>query len=264
MKIKKSLGQNFLNDNKILSKIVECGEINNLDTILEIGPGTGYLTQKILQKNPKRIIVVEKDKNLSDLLNKKFGKRIEILNEDILNCYDKFDFDKPIKVFGNLPYNISTKILISFVKIDNLSDKIKKFIFIFQKEVADRILAKENTKNYGRLSILSSWKLESHKIIDIDPIFFHPKPKVWSTLITLTPKLNFNNLIKSKHLEYITNVFFNQRRKMIKKPMRQIFDNFEEIATKLDIDLKSRPQNITINKFLEICKVYERTNLTKF
>ena len=130
MKIKKSLGQNFLNDNKILSKIVECGEINNLDTILEIGPGTGYLTQKILQKNPKRIIVVEKDKNLSDLLNKKFGKRIEILNEDILNCYDKFDFDKPIKVFGNLPYNISTKILISFVKIDNLSDKIKKFIFI--------------------------------------------------------------------------------------------------------------------------------------
>ena len=160
---KKSLGQNFLNDNQTLNTIIESGEISKNDVVLEIGPGTGKLTQKILEKNPKHLVVVEKDRNLVQLLKKQYGRKIEIINDDILNCYNKIDFNIPIKVFGNLPYNISSKILTSYIKIDNLKNKFKKFIFVFQKEVADRILASENTKNYGRLSILTSWKMNKKK-----------------------------------------------------------------------------------------------------
>ena len=254
---KKSLGQNFLKDKNILSKIIDCGEISDSDIVLEIGPGTGNLTEKILEKKPKYLIVVEKDKDLSILLKKKFTNKVEVVNEDILKYFDKINFDLPIKVFGNLPYNISTKILVSFIRTKNLNNRFKKFIFIFQKEVADRILAKENTRNYGRLSILTSWKMNKYKIMDINAKFFYPKPKVWSSLMTLEPKLRFESLNNPKNLEHITNIFFNQRRKMIRKPMKQLFANFEMIAKQLDINLDLRPQNLSKEKYLEICKMYE-------
>ena len=167
MKAKKSLGQNFLKDLNILSKIVEQGKISEKDIVLEIGPGTGYLTEFILKKNPNKLIVVEKDEKLSNLLSEKYKNKLEIINKDILDCYKEFRFNYPIKVFGNLPYYISTKILLSFIKINDLNKYFSKFIFIFQKEVADRIIADENTNNYGRLSIITDWKMNMSKIIDI-------------------------------------------------------------------------------------------------
>jgi len=261
IKPKKSLGQNFLKDKNILSKIVDVAELSAEDIVLEIGPGTGNLTEIILEKNPKSIYVVEKDKKLTVLLEKKFGKKINIINKDILNCYNDFNFDLPIKVFGNLPYNISTKILTSFIKVKNLNKIFKKFIFVFQKEVADRIMADENTKNYGRLSIISSWKMNKSKIFNISPECFHPVPKVWSSLITLSPKANYEKLDKFKNLEHITNIFFNQRRKMIKKPMKLLFKNFEDVAINLKLDLNLRPQNLSLRKYIEICKYYENSNI---
>ena len=257
MRPKKSLGQNFLNDPNLLKKIVDVGKISKEDTILEIGPGTGNLTNELIKKKPKNLFVVEKDNNLSKFLHKRFGNQIKIVNKDILTCYKDFNYEKPIKVFGNLPYNISTKILTSFIKIENLNKKFKKFIFIFQKEVADRIIAEENSKNYGRLSILTSWKLSGQKILDIDPKYFSPKPKVWSSIILLEPKILIENLKKIENLEHITNIFFNQRRKMIRKPMKQLFSNYESVAKNLSLDLDLRPQNLSIEKYLEICKIYE-------
>ena len=260
MKPKKSLGQNFLNDRKILNQITEAGKIKKKDIILEIGPGTGNLTNEILKNSPKKLLVVEKDNDLSIFLKNKYDFKIDVINKDILNCYDIFKYDQPIKVFGNLPYNISTKLLTSFIKLDNLNKKFEKFIFIFQKEVADRIIAEVNTKNYGRLSILTSWKMSCEKIIDIDPKYFYPKPKVWSSLITLTPKSKIERVINPKNLEHITNIFFNQRRKMIKKPMKQLFTDYQIIAKKLNLDLNLRPQNISKEQYLEICKCYEDLN----
>ena len=162
-----------------------------------------------------------------------------------------------MKVFGNLPYNISTRILVSFIRIKNLNNFFSKFIFIFQKEVADRIVANNNSKDYGRLSILSTWKFEKKKNLDISPNSFYPKPKVWSSLISLTPKSEIENLQQAKNLEHITNIFFNQKRKMIKKPMQQLFDDFELIGKKLNLNLNLRPQNLSENKYFEICKLYE-------
>ena len=257
MRPKKSLSQNFLNDEEILNSIVNNGNIKKDDIVLEIGPGTGNLTKRIIEKKPSKLIVVEKDKELSKKLKDKFNKSLIIVNDDILNCFNKFKFDKPIKVFGNLPYNISTKILASFIKIDNLDKFFLKFLFVFQKEVADRIIANYNTKQYGRLSILSSWKLNSHKLFDISPKCFFPKPKVWSSLVLLDPKKKIETINKSKNLEHITNIFFNQKRKMIKKPMKQLFDDYIEVSNRLGVDLKLRPQNLTVKKYIEICKYYE-------
>ena len=260
MNPKKSLGQNFLEDKTLLRKIVDLGDISNKDTVIEIGPGTGNLTGELMKRNPKKLIVVEKDNILSDLLHRKYNSDITVINKDILKCYNDLIGSVPLKVFGNLPYNISTKILVSFIKMDNLHKKFNKFIFIFQKEVADRIVAKEDSKNYGRLSILTSWKMNCEKILDIDPIYFKPKPKVWSSLIILTPKIEFEKIKKPENLEHITNIFFNQRRKMISKPMKQLFLNYKNVARDLKIDLNLRPQNLSVKKYLEICEIYENLN----
>ncbi len=255
---KKSLGQNFLVDEKILNFIVNLGKISTKDIVLEVGPGTGNLTEKILKKKPKKIIVVEKDKNLTINLEKKFNKNIEIINEDIL-CFDQsFLYKKKIIIFGNLPYNISTQILASWIKINNLNNFCKKFILMFQKEVADRILAEFNTRNYGRISILSSWKMEIEKIIDIDPSSFFPRPKIKSTLLVFKPKDKYFELKNPKHLEHITNIFFNQRRKMIKKPMKFLFKNYKKVAEELSLDLNLRPQNLSNITYYKICSYYEK------
>ena len=255
---KKSLGQNFLIDNNILDMIVELGEIKSNDVVLEVGPGTGNLTEKILKKEPKKLIAVEKDKQLSAILKKKFTNNVEVINDDILNYNQDVYYNKKIIIFGNLPYNISTQILTSWIKINNLNNFCKKFILMFQKEVADRILAKFNSKNYGRLSIISSWKMDIEKIIDISPNSFFPRPKIKSTLLVFKPKNKYYKLKNPKNLEHITNIFFNQRRKMIKKPLKFLFKNYEKVALELALDLNLRPQNLTNNTYYKICSFYEK------
>jgi len=256
---KRSLGQNFLIDENILNIITELGNINNEDLVLEVGPGTGNLTQKILEKKPKNFTVIEKDKKLVDFLKKKFNKKIDIINEDMLKFSYEKNLNKRIIVFGNLPYNISTQILSKWIKIKKLEYFYKKFILMFQKEVADRIIAKDNSKNYGRLSIISNWKMNVKKIMDIDPKSFKPIPKVKSSILTFEPKKNYYKIQDGKNLEHITNVFFNQRRKMIKKPMKVLFKDFEEISKKLSLDLNLRPQNLSNLTYYKICSMYEKS-----
>ena len=187
IKGKKSLGQNFLIDQNIINKIINSGSIKNKN-ILEIGPGTGNLTKAILSKNPKSLLVVEKDEALSILLNQNFEKQIIIINEDILKLNEKNIINDKLIVFGNLPYNISTEILCKWiVNLDSDEFWFEELILMFQKEVADRIIAKLNTSNYGRLTILTNWKLNIKKICDISPNSFSPKPKIESTLLHFEP-----------------------------------------------------------------------------
>jgi len=256
---KKSLGQNFLIDNNILDQIADLGEIRSNDIVLEVGPGTGNLTEKILKKKPKKLTVVEKDKNLSTLLKKKFHNDIEIVNDDILNYNQEIYNNKKIIIFGNLPFNISTQILTSWIKIYNINDFCKKFILMFQKEVADRILADCNSKNYGRLSIISSWKMDIKKIFDINPNSFLPAPKIKSSLLIFKPKKNYYKITNPKNLEHITNIFFSQRRKKIKKPLKILFKNHEKVAKELSLDLNLRPQNLNNITYYKICSYYEKS-----
>ena len=254
VKAKKSLGQNFLIDKNILKKIVDVGNINSNDKVLEIGPGTGNLTEYIVKANPKTIIVVEKDFNLTKLLKNKFKKKVKIINADILKISEDFYNEKFI-IYGNLPYNISTQILAFWCLSKKI--KVKKLILMFQKEVADRIVAKVNTKNYSRITILSNWKFYIKKLFDINPECFSPRPKIKSSLLEFTPKKNIVDIKYPKNIEKITNIFFSQRRKMVKKNFMKLFKNFDEVSKLVNIRLTDRPQNIPIEKFLEIIKIFE-------
>ena len=257
VKAKKSLGQNFLIDQNIIRKICELKEIKEC-VILEVGPGTGNLTSSILEKKPKKVYVVEKDEDLSLELQKKFKEKINIINDDILNVEEKIIDNEKLIVFGNLPYNISTEILSKWIlNLDENSFWFDCLILMFQKEVADRIIAKYNTKNYGRLSILTNWKLDIKKICDVKPGSFSPKPKVDSSLLFFQPKKNFFSFKDPKNLEKITRIFFNHRRKMLKKPYNQIFNGNLEISQKLDFNLNMRPQNLDLDTYYKLVIEYE-------
>ena len=256
IRFKKSLGQNFLIDRNVLDQIVDAVEISNKE-ILEIGPGSGNLTAHILKKNPKKLYVIEKDNDLSLLLNEKFNNEICVINDDVLNVSEGKISNEILTVFGNLPYNISTEILSKWIININKEFWFDKLVLMFQKEVADRIIANYNTSNYGRLSILSSWKLSIKKIIDIKPESFSPRPKIDSSLLVFTPKKDFFKLDDAKNLEKVTRIFFSQRRKMLKKPFNRIFTNAKEISKKFDIDLNLRPQNLKPETYYKLTKEYE-------
>ena len=259
IKPKKSLGQNFLIDNSVINKITELAKIENKE-ILEIGPGTGNLTAAILKKNPKKLIVIEKDIKLVNLLENNFGKKIEIINSDVLKINENSLNKEVLTVFGNLPYNISTEILSKWIL--NLSDKtwFDCLILMFQKEVADRIISNYDSKNYGRLSILTDWKLNVKKIIDVKPYSFSPRPKVESSVLFFQPKKKYFKLKNSKSLEKITRTFFMHRRKMIKKPYNQLFNGKTMVSKNLNINLNLRPQNLSCETYFKLAFEYEKSN----
>ena len=256
IKAKKSLGQNFLIDREVLEKIVSITDITNKD-VLEIGPGSGNLTTYILKKKPKKLYVVEKDDDLAILLKEKFDTEIEIINDDILKVSESTISEQKLSVFGNLPYNISTEILSKWILNIGSNFWFDSLVLMFQKEVADRIISEFNNSNYGRLSILSSWKLNVKKILDIKPQSFSPRPKIDSSLLLFTPKENFFELKDPKNLEKITRIFFSQRRKMLKKPFNQVFANGKDVAEKFGIDLNLRPQNLEPETYFKLVKEYE-------
>ena len=257
IKAKKSLGQNFLIDNNIINKILNIVEIENRN-VLEVGPGTGNLTSKILEKNPKKMILVEKDNELFSILKDKFNSKVHIINKDILEINENILSNENLIVFGNLPYNISTEILCKWILNIKKKPWFEYLILMFQKEVADRIIAKFNTKNYGRLSILANWRLDIKKICDVKPTSFLPIPKVDSSVLFFKPKKNFFNIENPKNLEKITRIFFMHRRKMIKKPYNQIFNGNNDIITKLNINLNLRPQNLDLKTYLYLVEEYEK------
>jgi 16S rRNA (adenine1518-N6/adenine1519-N6)-dimethyltransferase len=257
IKAKKSLGQNFLIDQNIIDKIINTVEIKD-KSVLEIGPGTGNLTKNILIKKPKKLIVIEKDNDLAESLKKNLEDNIKIINDDVLKV-DENELDVDVlTVFGNLPYNISTEILCNWiVNIKNKNFWFDNLVLMFQKEVADRIIAKFNTKNYGRLSILSNWKLEIEKICDVQPSSFFPKPKIDSSVLLLKPKIDFFPLSNPKNLEKLTRTFFMHRRKMLKKSYNLLFKGNLDIAKKLNIDLNLRPQNLSFETYYKLSEEFE-------
>ena len=259
-KSKKSLGQNFLVDKNIIKKIINIGNINENKTVLEIGPGYGNLTESIADLKPKKILAIEKDKNLSIYLKNKFkdNKSIKIINDDILTLIKKNNLEKNILVFGNLPYNISTKILASLALLNKWPPWYDELILMFQKEVADRIVAKKNTKEFSRLSVLSNWRFDIKKHFNISKNCFFPKPKIVSTLLSFKPKKNNNyNLKNPMILEKVTRILFSNRRKMINKNFKKLFKKDELMAGKLQVDLSKRPEELSNETFYKIAMKYE-------
>ena len=257
IRAKKSLGQNFLIDKNIIDKIINIVPITN-NEILEVGPGTGNLTKEILKNNPSKMYLVEKDSFLVEPLKEIISEKVKIFNADILKFDENSISKNKIIVFGNLPYNISTEILSRW--ITNLKNDcwFSDLILMFQKEVADRIIAKSNTSTYGRLSILANWRLNINKICDISPESFSPRPKIQSSLIHFTPKKKFAEIKNPINLENITRIFFNHRRKMLKKPFNQLFNGNTDLLNKFNLDLNLRPQNLDFKTYYKLTMEYEK------
>jgi len=260
IKPKKYLGQNFLIDNNIINKIIKLSDINN-NNIIEIGPGTGNLTKKIIEHNPKSVILIEKDQVLASYLNTKLASNInlKIFNKDIL----KFELEDYIKkdsiIIGNLPYNIASQILAKLIKFKKWLPKYKKLILMFQKEVADKILAKRNSAAFGRLTILTNARLKITSHFNISQNCFYPIPKVKSTILVFEPIVNQDFKVKDvTNLEKITHVFFSKKRKMINKAFKELFKEPIAIAEKININLNLRPNQLSEKEYYKITEYFEK------
>ena len=254
IEIKKKLGQNFIFDINLTDKIVMKSEPLS-STIIEIGPGPGGLTRSILKKNPSKLFAVDKD-HQSQLMLKElkeiYKDKLQIIIADAKD-YPIWELgESPRQIIANLPYNVGTKMLINWLKHVR---HFEKFTLMFQKEVAERIIANVGSPNYGRLSILTNWLTKTKKLFDIPATAFIPAPKVTSSVIQLIPRSKPIFDISFSSLEKITFLAFSQRRKMLKSSLRTV--NGEVILDNLQISSKLRPEEVSIIDFCRIAqKVY--------
>ena len=256
---KKSLGQNFLIDKNVVKKIISLVKVKN-QNIIEIGPGKGALTFELLKLKPKTLTLIEKDSYLAEELKKKIfrKKNISIYNEDILN----FNIENICKnksiIFGNLPYNISSQILVKILKFKKWPPYLSDVIFMFQKELGDKIIGNFTSKHYGRLSILTNFRLNILKNFLVSPNCFFPKPKVTSMVIHFKPKEKLLYKIKKIYnLEKVTKILFSNKRKMINKSIKKIIDE-DKIKKILNLNIKLRPSELKPEIYYKITELYER------
>ena len=245
MQYKKKLGQHFLIDQNIINKLVRCINPSKKDLILEIGPGDGAMTKSLVDK-VNRLILIEKDINLINELDIIMSKypHCQIINEDILK-YDLNALSKSVRIVGNLPYNISTEIIFKMCNCKGLID----MHFMLQREVVDRIVAKSNSKIYGRLSIMTQAYFNVEKLFDISENVFYPKPKVKSSFIRLLPR---KHVFHSKNHEIIfyniVKAAFEGRRKMIKKSLGEYLSEKEFNSMKINPNL--RAEDLSVNEYI--------------
>ena len=254
----KSLGQNFLHDQNILRKICDLSDINQEETVVEIGPGQGALTSHLIEK-AKSVIAIEKDKRLIEFLTDKFknNDNFEIINEDVLKVdLTSFNDLKNLKLVSNLPYNITGPILIRLFKNKTLFSKI---VLTIQKEVGDKICSKKDTKSYGSLSIIIQNYFEVKSNFKIPPTAFYPQPKVDSVVVSLKPLEKPRHFIKDEKIfETVTRQAFSTRRKTIKNSLENYFDKtlvFNALENS-SIDQKRRAESLSIKEFANLANSF--------
>ena len=246
---KKSLGQNFIYDLDLTSKIVAAaGDITGAD-ILEIGPGAGSLTRAILSKKIKSLTAIEHDsrciKALS-YLKKNYGDKFNLIEADGL----KYQLDKKVTIIANLPYNISTELLFKWIEQIQLIDKM---VLMFQKEVANRLIAGVGDNNYGKLSIVIDLFFDRYKCMDLPPVVFHPAPKIDSSVIFFKAnptKYQFNY----KPLMQIITTCFNLRRKKLTNSLSNLIPTISEVLEQNSISKDARPEELSTTDFINIAK----------
>ena len=256
---KKSLGQNFLLDSNITDKLISDSlrhqQINDFTdaNVFEIGPGPGGLTRSVLRANPKNLTVIEMDDrciSIMEEIKEKAGDRLTIINGDALKTnISELNGDNK-HIVSNLPYNISVPLLTSW--LENITS-YKSLTLMFQKEVAERITAPINCKDYGRLSILAQLQCRVEKLLDLSPENFVPAPKIWSSVLLFRPLPQTLHAEELKKVEHLTALAFSQRRKMIRQSLKSL-PNLEDICQKIGIQTTFRPEQITPQQFLLLAK----------
>lgn len=260
---KKSLGQNFLQDISIVERICESTKIAG-KTILEVGPGTGFLTRQIIKSAPKELFLIEKDSRMIDILNGLIAANpdvnIKLFNEDAQTFNLSEHFDKKITIIANLPYNIGTTLVMNWVE---RIERIEQMVLMLQKEVVERLCAKPNSSDYGRISVLVQSVCDVEYLFDVRPECFNPQPKVMSAVAKITPKTATEQPTEEyKYLSLLCKIAFSQRRKKLANVLKNDanfqnkFKNFDIYAF---IPADARAEDITVCEYLQIVREFLKT-----
>jgi 16S rRNA (adenine1518-N6/adenine1519-N6)-dimethyltransferase len=254
---RKSLGQNFLLDLNLTARIARAAGPLEDATIIEIGPGPGGLTRALLALGARRVIAVERDRRALAALEEisaRYPEQLEII------CADAQHFDpRPLlagataKIVANLPYNIATALLIDWLSIEPWPPWYDMMVLMFQREVAERIVARANDESYGRLGVLSNWRTEPKILFDISPAAFVPQPKVTSSVVRLVPRIAPEPCDR-KALEMVAAAAFGQRRKMLRQSLKSLPVDPARLAQAADIDLTRRAETIPVSGFVAMAR----------
>jgi 16S rRNA (adenine1518-N6/adenine1519-N6)-dimethyltransferase len=254
---RKSLGQNFLLDLNLTARIARAAGPLEDATIIEIGPGPGGLTRALLALGARRVIAVERDQRALPALEEisaRYPRRLEIV------CADAQHFDpRPLlggataKIVANLPYNIATALLIDWLSIEPWPPWYDMMVLMFQREVAERIVARANDEAYGRLAVLANWRTEPKILFDISPAAFVPQPKVTSSVVRLVPRIAPDPCDR-KALEMVAAAAFGQRRKMLRQSLKSLSVDPARLAQAADIDLTRRAETIPVSGFVAMAR----------
>ena len=247
---KKSLGQNFIQDNNFILKLSSLIKTDSLTNIIEVGPGKGALTDELSKKKFKNLFLIEKDIQLSDILKDRFksDKNIILINDDALTCnYEEMNDGNNFLIVGNLPFNISSQLLINWITNYHWPPFYSKMILMFQKEVAERILASHNQKSYGRISVITQARCRVRKLLSAPSNIFFPKPKVDGTVLEFTP-ITKNKNVNILNLQKILKNSFEHRRKKIKTSLK----DYSCLLKKYKIDENLRAENLSVDDYCKL------------
>ncbi len=242
---KKALGQNFIFDLNLTRKIANSAGNLSGANVVEIGPGPGGLTQAILEKDINKLYAIEFDERAIAGLQELNSPKLEIINDDALEIDLRKVAPEGCLVIANLPYNIGTKLLMDWLEYAN---HFKSFTLMFQKEVAERIVAVPRTKDYGRVSVISQWLCHADILFEVPPTAFVPAPKVTSAIVKLTPREKPLFPADKKKLEMVVKTAFNQRRKMLRASLKSLNVDFGALG----IRPEARAEELSIEDFCKI------------
>jgi 16S rRNA (adenine1518-N6/adenine1519-N6)-dimethyltransferase len=253
---KKSLGQNFLLDFNLTRRIARAAGPLDHVTVVEVGPGPGGLTRALLLEGAARVVAIEKDSRclpaLADIAALYSG-RLKVVPADAREIdFRALALSPPARVVANLPYSVATPLLISWLKTESWPPWFDRLVLMFQREVADRIIAAPGSKDYGRLAVLCQWRTKPRILFTLPAAAFTPRPKVDSALVELVPRESPQPRCDVSTLEKVTAAAFGQRRKMLRSALRRVARNSEALLKSLGIDPEARAEDLAVGEFCRI------------
>lgn len=258
---KKALGQNFLLDLNLTSKIArQAGDLKNSD-VLEVGPGPGGLTRALLHQGARRVVAIEQDKRFLPALaeiSEHYSGKLEVLHGDALSIDPLAVMNAPVRIVSNLPYNVGTELLTRWLSPLEWPPFWQSLTLLFQKEVAQRIVAQPRTKAYGRLSILAQWRCDAKIVMEIPPAAFTPSPRVTSAVVHLERLEKPRFKADAKTLTWVVAQAFGQRRKMLRSSLRSITTDLEDQLLAADINPTQRAEEVGLKQFCMLSELIRK------
>lgn len=259
---KKSLGQNFLLDLNLTRRIARAAGPLEGETFYEVGPGPGGLTRALLAEGADRVIAVERDARCIPALQQiaaAYPGKLQIIEDDALALDEAKLFDTPVRVAANLPYNVGTALLVKWLSAETWPPFWKSLTLMFQREVAERLVAKPDTEHYGRLSVLTQWRANAKIQFDVSRSAFVPPPKITSSIVRIEPLAKPVADARLSDLEKVTAAAFGQRRKMLRQSLKTLSPDAEQLVMEAGLDPTARAETLSVADFAALTRIFFRS-----